>query len=170
MAIVDVGDVLQLVSTWSAPLASVAQNVWHLKMLSGAGADSADIIAAIETQQQVAMALVEDHLSDTFNVTQMELRRYDFVTHRFDGLETLSTSNIGGVGVGDYLPHGVAGLGRIITEHARRQGRTFLPGMTDAAVVAGVLLAAAETDLALYLASHDTDISVTGGAVILVYV
>lgn len=163
MATIDVGDVLEVVQTWDTPLASVAQNVWHLKMISGAGAESAAILAAIETQQQVAMAAVEDELSDQFEVTLLELRKWDFALHRFDGVGSLAATGIVGASIVDYSPHGVAGKGRILTENARRQGGTFIPGIVDTSIIAGVLVAAAESALTLYLQLHDTDISVTGG-------
>lgn len=163
MATINIDDVLQVVQTWDTPLASVAQNVWHLKMFSGAGADSDDILAAILTQQQVAFALLEDEISDAFEAVLLELRVWDFTIHRFDGVGSLAMTGVVGASAVDFQPHGVAALGRIITENARRQGGTFVPGLADSSVVGGALVAAAETALALYLATFDTDISVTGG-------
>ncbi len=158
-----IGDVLEVVQTWDTPLASVAQNVWHLKMVSGAGADSDDILAAVETQQQVGFALVEAHVNDEFNVSLFELRKWDFILNRFDGVDTLVPTGIGGAHTGDYEPHGVAALVRIITANARRQGSTYVPGSSETSILDGVLTAAYETALALYAATFDTDISVTGG-------
>lgn len=163
MTTINVGDIVQVIQTWDAPLSSVAQNVWHLKMVSGAGADSADILAAILAQQQVGFAEVEDFVADDFNVESFELRLWDAVLNRFDGVGVLASSNVGGVSIADYEPHGVAMLGRIITETARRQGRTFVPGAAETSIVAGVLTGTVETALAAYLAIFDTDISVTGG-------
>lgn len=163
MTTINIDDVLQVIQTWDTPLASVAQNVWHLKMVSGAGADSADIIAAVLTQQQVAIAEITAHISDAFSVDLYEMRLWDFVLNRFDGVETLAATLVGGSHVGDYEPHGVAALGRIITESARRQGRTYVPGAADASILDGVLSTGFEADLADYLAIFDTDISVTGG-------
>lgn len=163
MTTINIGDVLQVIQTWAAPLASVAQNVWHLEMVSGAGADSADIIAAILTQQQTAFPEIEARVSEEFNVDNFVIRLWDTVLKRFDGLEQLASTNLGGTSVNDYEPHGVAALGRIITASARRQGRTFVPGLADTSIVAGILPSAVEADLADYLAIFDTDISVTGG-------
>lgn len=163
MATINIDDVLQLVATWDTPLASVAQNVWHLIMTGGAGVDSAVVIDAIEAQQQAAMLFIDDHISDEFAVTLMELRRWDFTLNRFDGVEVLATTLIAGVSALDYMPHGVAALGRVITAAARRQGGTFIPGLIDTSVLDGVLTAGAETQMALYLAAFDNDIVVTGG-------
>jgi hypothetical protein len=163
MATLEVDDVVQVIMTWDTPLASVAQNVWHLKMVSGAGADSDGVLPAVLTLLQVAIASIEDELSTAFEAVLLELRGWDFTLHRFDGLDTLAMTGVVGASISDYEPHGVAALGRIITEVARRQGSTFLPGLVETSVVAGVLVAAAETGLAGYLATFDTDISITGG-------
>jgi len=163
MATIDTGDILQVVQTWDCPLASVAQNVWHLEMVSGAGADSDDILTGIETQQEVAFGDIEAFIADEFHVVFYELRRWDFTLHRFDGVGSVATSDLNGDTVADYEPHGVAALGRIITEASRRQGRTFIPGISDTNVVDGVLSVAAEAGLLLYLADFVTQLSVTGG-------
>lgn len=163
MATIEDGDIVQIIQTWDAPLASVAQNVWHLQMISGAGAESSDILAAVLTQQQVAYAAVEAFFSNTFEAVLLEARKWDFTLHRFDGVGSLAMTGVIGTGSTDYEPHGVAALGRLLTENARRQSRTFLPGLLDNSIVQGVLTATVESAVTLYLQLHDTDISVTGG-------
>lgn len=163
MATLEPGAVVQVVQTWDTPLASVAQNVWHLLMETGGGADSVDLAAAVLTQQQVAFAELEDSISDEFEAVLLELREWDFTLKRFDGIETLAMTGVVGVAATDYSPHGVAALGRIITGNARRQGGTYVPGLADPAIASGVLTASAEANLAAYLALFDTDISITGG-------
>jgi len=163
MADIMVGDVVQVVQTWDTPLESVAQNVWHLIMESGAGADPDDLATAVLQNQQAGFGGVEDYLSDEFEVVLIELRQWDFTLHRFDGIATIAATQMIGQSVADYEPHGVAGLGRIVTENARRQGGTFIPGITDDNVVDGVLSVAAEAGLLAYLGTFDTDIAPTGG-------
>ena len=163
MATLTVGDIVQVVQTWDTPLSSVAQNVWHLEMVSGAGADSSLLLPAILTQQQVAFADITLAVDDHFEVVQHDLLLYDFAVHRFNGLHSQAASSMVGTGTGDYSPHGVAAVGRIVTEIPRRQGRTFIPGLADTAIFDGVLVAAIEVDLADYLADFIVDISVTGG-------
>lgn len=163
MATINIGDVLQVVQTYDAPLASVAQNVWHLEQVSGAGSDSADILAAILTQQQTAWAEIDSFINDEFSAVLLELRKWDFVNNRFDGVGTLAVTLMVGTSITDYEPHGVAFLGRIVTEAARRQGRTFIPGFGDNTVVDGAFSASTEAAMAAYLAIFDTDVSVTGG-------
>lgn len=162
MATVNIGDVLQIIQTWATPLASVAQNVWHLEMKTGAGADSSAIMAAVETQQNVAFADIQDEINDEFSIILYEMRRWDFALNRFDGLESLVPSTMVGISTTDYEPHGVAALGRIITAASRRQGRHFIPGMTHAQVESGILITAMEASLAAYLADFVVDIGVSG--------
>lgn len=160
---VNIGDVVQVVMTWDTPLASVAQNVWHLKQISGAGSDPADILAAVLTQQQVAFAEIDQDIADEFEAVLLELRQWDYVNNRFDGVATLAMTGVEGASISDYEPHGVAVLGRIVTEAARRQGRHFIPGVDETAILNGVLDGGFEALVAAYLALWDTDIGVTGG-------
>lgn len=163
MATINVDDVLEVVQTWDTPLASVAQNVWHLIMVSGAGADSDDILTAIRIQQGAAFNHIEDEISDDFEAVLLELRRWDFVLHRFDGIGSQAVTGQAGASIVDYSPHGVAVLGRVLTEVARRQGRTFIPGVVESSILNGVIVAALEAGMALYLDDFDDPISVTGG-------
>lgn len=163
MATLAIGDVIQAVLTWDTPLASVAQNVWHYQMVSGAGADSDDLLPAILTQQQVAFALIDAEISNQFEGTLLEIRKYDFVLSRFDGVGSVAGSSLVGLSVVDFEPHGVAALGRVRTVASRRQGRTFIPGLDEDAIIGGVLSVAAEAALAGFLATWDTNISITGG-------
>lgn len=163
MATLNIGAVVQIIQTWDAPVASVAQNVWHLVMASGAGADSDDVLAAVLTNQQVAFAEIATGISTAFEAVLLEAREWDFVNDRFDGIGTLAMTGVVGTSLADYLPHQVAALGRIVTATARRQGRTFIPGVDDTRVAGGLLVSGFETDMADYLAIFDTNISVTGG-------
>ncbi len=163
MAALAIGDVVQIIQTWDTPLASVAQNVWHLVMVSGAGADSDDILPAVLTQQQVAFVNIAAEIHSQFEVVLHELRLWDAVAKRFDGVDSQTASVMVGLSAVDFEPHGVAILGRILTAGARRQGRTFIPGVDEGEIQAGILSVGLEASLASYLAVFDTDISVTGG-------
>lgn len=162
MAALAIGDVVEIVLTWDTPLVSVAQNVWHMQMVSGAGGDTDDLLAPVLTQLQVAFAVLDDSISDEFAGVLLELRKWDFVNDRWDGVDTLAVTLMVGLSAVDYLPHQVAGLGRIVTAAARRQGRTFVPGFIDSAIANGVFTVAAEANLAGYLAIFDTDVSIAG--------
>ena len=163
MAALAIGDIVQVIQTWDTPLASVAQNVWHLVMVSGAGADSDDILPAVLTQQQVAFVNIAAEINLEFEVVLHELRKWDAVAKRFDGVDSQPATSMIGLSAVDYHPHGVAALGRILTAGARRSGYTYIPGADEGEINAGVLSVGLEASLAAYLAVFDTDISVTGG-------
>lgn len=160
---INVDDVVQVIQTWDTPLASVAQNVWHLIMISGAGIEPDDLLAGILTNQQVAFTNVEDDIYQGFEAVLLELRQWDFTNNRFDGVGSLAMTSMVGLSAIDYEPHQVAAYGRVVTAAARRQGGTYIPGMNQNSVASGVLTSGMEAGLAAYLAVFDTDISVTGG-------
>lgn len=163
MSILEIGDVLEIIQTWDAPLASVAQNVWHLEMIFGASVDSDAVLGAVLTQQQVAFANIAAHIGNEYSVVLLEARQWDFNLDRFDGVGQLAATGMVGTSVVDYEPHGVAALGRIFTATPRRQGRTFVPGFDENSIANGVLAAAVEANFVLYLATFDTTIGVGGG-------
>ncbi len=163
MATLNIGDVTQIILTWDTPTESVAQNVWHYIMASGAGADSDDLLTAVLQNQQVAFAEIDDRISNQYEGVLLEARVWDFVNNRFDGVGTLAATALLGTNVQDPQINQSAGLGRIVTAAARRQGRTFVPGFGQDQVLLGLLISQAEAALAAYLAIWDTDIGVTGG-------
>jgi len=163
MATLNIGDVVEIIMTWDTPTVSVAQNVWHYIMVSGAGADSDDLLAGVLTNQQVAFAAIDARVSNQYEAVLLEARVWDFVNDRFDGVGTLAATGLLGTDIQDPQVNQVAALGRIVTEVARRQGRTFVPGFSELQVTLGLLISAAEAALAAYLALWDTDISITGG-------
>lgn len=164
MSILEIGDVLEIIQTWDAPLASVAQNVWHLEMIFGSSVDSDGVLAAVLTQQQVAFAQIAAHIGDEYSIVLIEARQWDFNLDRFDGVGQIVGTGMVGTSIVDYEPHGVAGLGRIFTATPRRQGRTFVPGFDENSIGNGVLTPTVEANLALYLATFDTLIGAGGGS------
>lgn len=162
MPAIAIGGIVQVIQTWDTPLASVAQNVWHLVMVSGAGGDTDDILPAVLTQQQVAFVNIAAEINLGFEVILHELRQWDAVAKRFDGVDSQAASSMIGLSAVDFEPHGVAALGRILTAGARRSGYTYIPGADEGEILAGVLSTGLEASLAAYLAVFDTDISITG--------
>lgn len=160
---IDVDDVVRVVLTWDAPLATLAQNVWHMQMVSGAGADPADVLDDLHTQWTVAMGDLQGHLSEEYSAVLFELFQWDYALHQFDGVGNEVMVGEVGVDAGDYLPHGCAYVVRYLTESSRRQGRIFIPGIPDTKVTDGVLEVATEAALVDFMSDWGTDISVTGG-------
>lgn len=160
---VSIDDVVRVVMSWAAPNAQLAQNVWHLKMVSGAGASEANILTAVETQMQTMWGAISSNATSSYSADLLELFNWDFGTHQWNGVGSKAISGVAGSSGSDWMPHGVAVVGLIGTEYLRRTGRTFLPGFVEGAINAGILgstaLAAALTAVGYF----DTDISVTGG-------
>lgn len=163
MAALNIGDIVEVVLTWDTPLASVAQNVWHYEMVSGTGVDSDDLLDEIRINTAVAFDEIEDSIAVQFAGVLYDLRKWDFVNHRYDGIGSLAATNLIGLSTVDPEPHGVAALGRIVTEFARRQGRTFLPGIDQVKVLVGALTAAFEADFAAFLVIWSAGLSLVGG-------
>lgn len=158
-----VGDILEIVATWDTPLASVAQNVWHYEMVSGAGADEADFLVGVKSNWDIAFNALDEDIHEDFAAILLEGFVRDAVLHQWDGIGQIAQTGVVGLNLGDFEPHGVAALGTVLTDTLRRQGRTFLPGINDAAIVDGILVAAFEAKLATYMLAFDAPITVTGG-------
>ena len=159
----NVDDIVRVVLTYQHQGAEVAQNVWHMKMVSGAGADEDDLLDAIDTNMQVAFGEIDTNITELLESTQLDLLKWDFVNHQWDGVATKAFDLLVGLSVNDMLPHGVAGGVRILTELNRRQGRTFIPGMTDVLVTDGTITAGFRALMAAYAAIFVVDMLPTGG-------
>jgi len=160
---INIGDNVQVVVTWAAALLELAQNVWHMEMTSGAGADEVDILTAIRTQYRVAFADIDDIIANEWSVVQYDLLKRDKSLHQWDGVASLGETTLTGIEAGDYLPHGCAAILRYGTALTRRQGRMFLPGVGEVETLDGVLGGVALGALLAFAADWGTDISVTGG-------
>lgn len=155
---VDIGDVLRVVLTWDTPLASLAQNVWHMVMTGGTPPTLGQILTELETQYTVAWAELDMEINEEFEPVLFELFQRDVALHQWDGIGQRALSGLLGLDAGDYLPHGVAYVVRYLTAQSRRQGRQFIPGIPDTKVVDGVLVGATEAALAAFLSDWGTDL------------
>lgn len=156
---IDIGDVIRVVLTWDTPLASLAQNVWHMEMTSGTPVGETATLAALDTQYAVAFAEIDQEINDEFEAVQFEIFKWDFTLHQWDGAGARALTGNVGIDAGDYLPHGVAYVVRYLTAASRRQGRQFIPGIPDTKVTSGVLESTTETALAAFLADWGTDLA-----------
>lgn len=160
---INVGDVVQVVVSWEAANTELAQNVWHMEMVSGAGADPADVLDAIRTQYRVAFADLDDVIANDWSITQYELLQRDTALHQWDGVSVLGETTLVGLDAGDFMPHGVACILRYSTALSRRQGRMFIPGVAIDDMLGGELRANTQAAILAFAADWGTDISVTGG-------
>lgn len=133
-----VGDILRMTMSIDMPAAVVAQLVFHWKVATGSETDYAAIGLALETRLQTAFDDITANIAAAVTGSEVSLAEWDFVDNEWDGKDTQATTGYTGLeAVTEMLPHGDALLMRFITEELRRQGRKFLPGLTEAGSEAG---------------------------------
>jgi len=159
---VDVGDILRVAVTGTSPQASVFQNVWHYSATSGTGGNPDVVLAGLAAQHAIAWADMGARISDEYTWTLYEMWKRDIINQRWDGISVLDVSDFAGSSVNDPVAHGVAAVGRVVTNSFRRQGRHFLPGVTELQIVDGLFQAAALTDMADYM-SDFAETEIAGG-------
>lgn len=159
---ISIGDILRVAVTGTSPGAGVFQNVWHLEMATGADPDPGLVLAAISDNWELAFAEIDARVAGDYSWDLFELWQRDTINQRWDGVAVEDIVNVGGGSVNDPHPHGVAALGRVITDSFRRQGRHFMPGLTDEQFEVGLLVSAALVDLADYMVQFAEGITADG--------
>lgn len=160
-----IGDVYRVALTGGAPQSSVWQNVWHYELTTGQIGDETDILPAVAANYGVAHAAVDSLLHTSYDATSLELWKYNFATHKWNGLDTEALVGLDGLSAQDPVAHGVAAVGRFVTEVARRQGRTFLPGLIDTAVDLGLIDSAFLAAFTTYMDEFTDDLAVGNGTI-----
>lgn len=162
---VDVGDVVRVVAEWDGPGGMLAQMVYHLRGKSGTPETAAVVGAAALAAHQTAWLNIDNQLDSELIATVQELLQWDFALNRWDGIDTRPFTALDGLTIGELSAHGAAGLVKIFTAAARRQARKYIPGILETSVGNGIISGAALTNMALYAADLDDD--VTAGALVL---
>lgn len=162
---IDVGDVVRLVAEWDGPGGMLAQVVYHLRGKSGTPESAAVVGAAALAVHQLAWLNIDNQLDSELIATVQEMLQWDFALNRWDGVDTRPFTALDGLTIGELSAHGAAGLVKIFTGAARRQGRKYIPGILETSVGNGLLNGVLLTNLALYAAVLDDDI--TAGALTL---
>lgn len=132
------------------PSAVVAQMVFHWKVATGSETDYAVIGLALETRLQTAFDDITSNVAAAVGGSEVSTSEWDFVDNEWDGKDTQVTTTLTGTEVvTEMLPHGDALLMRFITDELRRQGRKFVPGLTEAGSQAGSWSSTVLTNAAL---------------------
>ena len=151
MATVD--DILRATLNFNIQSSSVGNLVHHFRVTVGTETDYVVVAAAIETALAAAYAAVELLMSDLVDPVSLELAEWDFTDSEWDGKASVAATVPDGAIAGPTTPTGVAGLMRFPTDELRRQGRKFIPGMTETHVdgdaLSASMLAAMVTSAAL---------------------
>jgi len=162
---VDVGDVIRVVAEWEVPGSTIAQMVYHYRGSSGASVTPATLATAVEAQLTTSWANIANHVADTVLGTIITLYQWDFTNHQWDGIAEVAMTGIDGTAVAQMLPHGAAALCKISTALPRRQCRKYVMGMEEGTQDEGVWSGTALTNLALFAAALDSNL--TAGALTL---
>ena len=160
---IQAGDVIRIALTGTAIGSNVFQNVWHYFMVSGAGIEPDDAFLNIESNFAQAFAFLDDLVSDEFSWDSLQMWKRDVNNHLWDGQGEELMVGLVGLEANDPLPHGVAAVCRYVTNALRRQGRHFIPGITENETLAGNLTASAITALGNYMDEFTDVLSPVGG-------
>lgn len=159
----ELNDVVRVVLTGAGPQTTVWQLVWHYIVTGGGGIDPVLALAAAVAAYGFAYANIQGDVADEWSWNEFDMLQWDFAASRWDGIANQTVPAVSGANVADTLPHGNAGMVRISTALPRRQGRSFLPGLTQNAEVDGLWTAAVLVNLLLYAADFDVPIAPAGG-------
>lgn len=145
MATIDSGDVIRIAIEYNLADNTQGYGVHHYQATAGTGGSPATILNDIATYIEAVYEL-NDHVFVTETSSEeAQLFKYDFTNHRWDGLVNQALSAFIGDDALAHNPNGLAGLGKLFTDVARRQGRKYFFGMSEAQVTDGNLVAGAIT-------------------------
>lgn len=159
----EIDDIVRIALTGTGAQATIWQNVWHYKMTAGAGVDEAAFLTAVAANVDTTFLNIDQLLSDEYSFDQIEGWKYNFSTSKWNGIGTNNFADKVGLSASDPVAHGVAAVGRFVTQVARRQGRTFLPGLIEGAIDDGLLDATTLAAFALYMADFTNNVLAGGG-------
>jgi len=158
-------DILRATLVYVIQGSSVGNLVHTYRVVSGTELDYTVIANAIETALEAAYAAVEVFIHANVSPTSLELSEWDFTDNEWDGKASVASDVPNGVQSGDGLPTGIAGVMRFPTLELRRQGRKFIPGMSEVDIVGDGLLSGVLAAMVTSAALINNDI--TAGAVLL---
>jgi len=159
----DIGDVVRVAMTGTAPQAAVFQNVWHYVVTTGSAIGEAAIVAAIKANVEDSFLEIDSFLSDEYSWDSIDVWVRDKALQVWNGIGSAALTGLDGLSTSDPEPHGVAAVGLIVTDLLRRQGRTFVPGIGEGTTVDGLLTPTFLVGFALYLADFVEALTPVGG-------
>lgn len=124
---------------------------WVFHQLVTLGTTEADltVLTALRDELDLACNLIEAVTSDTVHSTECELYVYDPILSRFDGTAQIGWTTFDGASASNAMFNQFAGLTKFFTNVGRRQGRKYMPPITEPDAFGNALGA---VPLAAYLA------------------
>lgn len=157
-----VGDILRATLKGDIRNADVVNLVFHYIVTAGTELDYVVIATAIESALRIAFAGMESALSTDFDMDEMDLFEWDFALNEFDGKASVVSTALNGLNAGNMMPSGISVVMRFATEELRRQGRKFIPGLTEPDVLQDGLQSSILTPSVVTVALLNNDITAGG--------
>lgn len=111
--------------------ADVFNNVFHYVVITGTENDYTVIATAISAALDTAFSGLEVAISSGVQSDGLDLFEWDFTNNEWDGKAGVVSSALIGIQAAEMLPNGDSIVLRFVTEELRRQGRKFIPGLTE---------------------------------------
>jgi len=159
----DIGEVVRLTMFYTAPGASVAENVFHY-VVTGASIQDEDILPTLVTftEDLWAPAWVELGASTAeLDLINADIMNLDGTVARNLGVFGI---NIPGSGLADVLPAANSGYMKADTDLPKQRGSKYVPFFDEATTTDGTLNPGALVEMAILLAIYVTALDAGGGA------
>lgn len=160
------GDVLRCTIQYNLAGTAAHQNVWYYEAGAGVNDTEANVMSALTTQFDVAYALLEPELATDVTDDEVVFAKRNPVDGKWNKIGTGNTTKPNGTGAAGQLPNGVAAVIRWLTDGVGEQGRKFIGGLDNGAIVDNIVQAAAITVLTNFGNSMDNAIGVSGGLMV----
>lgn len=158
-----VNDILRATLKGTIAATDVWNMVFHYIVITGSETNYGTIATAIDTAIDTAFNALEAHISTAVLATGLDLFEWDFTDNEFDGKAGVVSTALNGLAVADRTPNGLSMVLRFQTEELRRQGRKFIPGITEVDLSQNTVNAATLATLVTAMNLLNNDI-VAGGA------
>lgn len=164
MAVV-LGDIVKFVAKGTMESGNEWNWVWHYIVSLGATETDLVVLTALRDHLDTVALGMEVHQSTSIDSTECELFVWDAVLNRFDGTAQIGWLTHLGTNVAEVVPNQLAMLMKAFTAVGRRQGRKYIPGLTETAVAGNAWSSASLAAALVFAAGMDNLVS--GGALTL---
>lgn len=138
---IGINDILRLALYLEIPNGVTGNLVHHYLATAGSGGDAETILGALSTNIEIGLNNMAAYMADGYGTFGAVLWKWDTILKQWDGVGSESTSDWNPVTGGDAMPQTTALQLDFFTNVPRRQGRKYIPGMTEAAQADGTIVA-----------------------------
>lgn len=146
------GDILRVVASMLWDDGGINQNVFNVKATGGgAPFDDQDVLDDMEDWLDNMYLNITTNCSDNMDGNELLVYKRDVPGNDWDEVGSQAWS-WDPSSTQEYLPRGVAGLVRLWTEDPDVQGKKYIPGMTEAWIIDGLIQSGTLTNLLAFAA------------------